>query len=63
MTGFRRVLFRSIARMSRYLTLVPGDVIWFGCDGPTVPSLAPGDRVEVHCGPIGTLANRVVRET
>lgn len=50
-----------IARMSRYLTLYPGDVIWFGCDGPTVPPLRPGDRVEVVNDAIGVLANRVVR--
>jgi 2-keto-4-pentenoate hydratase/2-oxohepta-3-ene-1,7-dioic acid hydratase in catechol pathway len=51
-----------VARMSRYLTLVPGDIIWFGCDGATIPSLQAGDLVEVHCKEIGTLANRVVRE-
>jgi len=49
-----------IARMSRYLTLHPGDVIWFGCDGPTVPALEPGDLVEVLNPAIGVLANRVV---
>ncbi len=52
-----------ISRMSRYLTLHPGDVIWFGCDGPTVPALEPGDMVEVVNEAIGVLANRVVRET
>ena len=51
-----------ISRMSRYLTLHPGDVVWFGCDGPTVPALQPGDLVEVACAPIGVLSNRVVRE-
>jgi 2-keto-4-pentenoate hydratase/2-oxohepta-3-ene-1,7-dioic acid hydratase in catechol pathway len=50
-----------ISRMSRYLTLHPGDVIWFGCDGPTVPALQPGDLVEVVNDAIGVLANRVVR--
>jgi len=50
-----------IATMSRYLTLHPGDVIWFGCDGPTVPALQPGDLVEVSCPQIGVLANRVAR--
>ena len=49
-----------IARMSRYVTLHPGDVIWFGCDGPTVPALRPGDVVEVVCPVIGVLQNRVV---
>jgi 2-keto-4-pentenoate hydratase/2-oxohepta-3-ene-1,7-dioic acid hydratase in catechol pathway len=51
-----------VARMSRYVTLHPGDVIWFGCDGPTVPALEPGDLVEVANPAIGVLANRVRRE-
>ena len=51
-----------IARMSRYLTLHPNDVIWLGCDGPTEPALKPGDRVEVVNEAIGVLANRVVAE-
>jgi len=50
-----------IARMTRYLTLHPGDVIWFGCDGPTEPALQPGDLVEVENDAIGVLHNRVVR--
>jgi 2-keto-4-pentenoate hydratase/2-oxohepta-3-ene-1,7-dioic acid hydratase in catechol pathway len=52
-----------LARMSRYLTLHPGDVVWFGCDGPTVPALQAGDLVEVANDAIGVLANRVVRGT
>jgi 2-keto-4-pentenoate hydratase/2-oxohepta-3-ene-1,7-dioic acid hydratase in catechol pathway len=51
-----------IARISRYLTLHPGDVIWFGCDGPTLPALEHGDLVEISCAPIGVLSNHVVRE-
>jgi len=50
-----------LVRMSRYITLYPGDVIWFGCDGATVPGLKPGDFVEVINDAIGTLANHVVR--
>jgi 2-keto-4-pentenoate hydratase/2-oxohepta-3-ene-1,7-dioic acid hydratase in catechol pathway len=50
-----------IARMSAYVTLWPGDVIWLGCDGPTLPALEAGDRVEVVNDAIGVLANRVVR--
>ncbi len=50
-----------ISRMSQYLTLHPGDVVWFGCDGPTVPALQPGDLVEIVNERIGVLANRVVR--
>jgi len=52
-----------IARMSRYLTLYPGDVIWFGCDGATEPALQPGDTVEVVNDAIGVLRNPVVRES
>ena len=52
-----------ISRMSRYLTLHPGDVIWFGCDGPTIPALQHGDLVEVENDAIGVLANRVVQES
>jgi 2-keto-4-pentenoate hydratase/2-oxohepta-3-ene-1,7-dioic acid hydratase in catechol pathway len=48
-----------IARMSRYLTLHPGDVIWFGCDGHTIPALQPGDVVEVANDAIGVLRNQV----
>jgi 2-keto-4-pentenoate hydratase/2-oxohepta-3-ene-1,7-dioic acid hydratase in catechol pathway len=51
-----------IARMTRYVTLHPGDVIWFGCDGPTEPALGPGDLVEVVNDAIGVLSSRVVRE-
>ena len=50
-----------ISRMSRYLTLHPGDVIWFGCDGPTIPALKHGDLVEVVNDAIGVLSNRVIR--
>jgi 2-keto-4-pentenoate hydratase/2-oxohepta-3-ene-1,7-dioic acid hydratase in catechol pathway len=63
--GTKNMIFgvaHYISRMSRYLTLHPGDVIWFGCDGPTLPALEHGDLVEVACAPIGVLANRVVRE-
>ena len=51
-----------LARMSRYMTLHSGDVVWFGCDGPTIPALQPGDLVEVVNDAIGVLANRVVGE-
>ena len=50
-----------LARMSRYVTLNPGDVVWFGCDGPTIPALQPGDLVEVINDAIGVLSNRVAR--
>jgi 2-keto-4-pentenoate hydratase/2-oxohepta-3-ene-1,7-dioic acid hydratase in catechol pathway len=54
-------LAHYIARMTRYVTLCPGDVIWMGCDGPTIPALQDGDLVEVVNDAIGVLANRVVR--
>jgi 2-keto-4-pentenoate hydratase/2-oxohepta-3-ene-1,7-dioic acid hydratase in catechol pathway len=50
-----------ISRMSRYVTLHPNDVIWFGCDGPTLPALKPGDLVEVVNEAIGVLVNRVLQ--
>ncbi len=52
-----------LARMSQYVTLHPGDVVWFGCDGATLPALQPGDLVEVVNDAIGVLGNRVVRES
>jgi 2-keto-4-pentenoate hydratase/2-oxohepta-3-ene-1,7-dioic acid hydratase in catechol pathway len=51
-----------LARMTRYVTLYPGDVVWFGCDGATEPALQEGDVVEVEAEDIGILRNRVVRE-
>jgi 2-keto-4-pentenoate hydratase/2-oxohepta-3-ene-1,7-dioic acid hydratase in catechol pathway len=54
-------LAHYIARMSAYVTLWPGDVIWLGCDGATLPALEPGDLVEVANDAIGVLANRVTR--
>ena len=50
-----------LARMSRYVTLHPRDIVWFGCDAATVPALQDGDLVEVANDAIGVLANRVVR--
>ena len=52
-----------ITEMSQNMTLYPGDVIWMGCDGPTIPALGPGDVVEVEITGIGTLSNPVARET
>jgi 2-keto-4-pentenoate hydratase/2-oxohepta-3-ene-1,7-dioic acid hydratase in catechol pathway len=52
-----------ISKISRYTTLYPGDILWLGCDGVTIPALQPGDLVEVVNEAIGVLANRVVRET
>ena len=50
-----------ISRMSQYLTLYPGDVLWMGTDGAT-ENMKDGDVVEVECPEIGVLRNPVVRE-
>jgi len=49
-----------IATMSRYITLVPGDVIIMGTDGHA-PRLTHGDTVSIEIEGIGTLSNPVVR--
>ena len=50
-----------ISRMSQYLTLHPGDVLWMGTDGAT-ENMKDGDLVEVEVPGIGVLRNPVVRE-
>jgi 2-keto-4-pentenoate hydratase/2-oxohepta-3-ene-1,7-dioic acid hydratase in catechol pathway len=50
-----------ISRMSQYLTLYPGDVLWMGTDGAT-ENMKDGDTVEVEIPGIGVLRNPVVRE-
>ncbi len=52
---------RYISAMSRYMTLVPGDVLWMGTDGAT-ENMKDGDVVAVEISQIGTLCNPVVRE-
>lgn len=51
-----------IARMTEFVTLYPGDVIWMGCDGATLPALKAGDLVEIVNDSLGVLANRVTKE-
>jgi 2-keto-4-pentenoate hydratase/2-oxohepta-3-ene-1,7-dioic acid hydratase in catechol pathway len=46
--------------VSRYVTLVPGDVVYTGTPGNT-RAMQPGDVVEVEVEGIGTLTNPVVR--
>ena len=48
-----------ISDMSKYLTLVPGDIIWMGTDGAT-ENMVDGDVVEVEISDIGVLRNKVV---
>jgi 2-keto-4-pentenoate hydratase/2-oxohepta-3-ene-1,7-dioic acid hydratase in catechol pathway len=50
-----------ISRMSRYLTLFPGDVIWMGTDGAP-KNMVDGDVVEIEIPGIGALRNTVVWE-
>jgi len=50
-----------ISRMSQYLTLYPGDVLWMGTDGAT-ENMKDGDVVEVEIPGIGILRNPVVKE-
>lgn len=49
-----------ISRMTQYITLYPGDVIWMGTDGSS-PNLKHGDVVAVSISGIGTLRNRFIR--
>jgi 2-keto-4-pentenoate hydratase/2-oxohepta-3-ene-1,7-dioic acid hydratase in catechol pathway len=51
-----------ISRMSQYLTLHPGDVLWMGTDGAS-ENLKHGDVVEIAINDIGVLRNPVVRES
>src|SRR6201996_1384163 len=47
-----------ISRMSQYLTLYPGDVVWMGTEGAP-ENLKHGDTVEIEITGIGTLRNPV----
>ncbi len=49
-----------ISRMSQYLTLHPGDVLWMGTDGVS-ENLKHGDVIEISINDIGVLRNPVVR--
>jgi len=49
-----------VSYISRYVTLVPGDVIFTGTP-QTTRALAPGDVVEVEVEGVGILSNRVTR--
>ena len=52
---------KFISRMSQYLTLVPGDVLWMGTEGAP-ENLKHGDLCEIEITGIGTLSNPIVRE-
>jgi 2-keto-4-pentenoate hydratase/2-oxohepta-3-ene-1,7-dioic acid hydratase in catechol pathway len=53
---------KFISRMSQYLTLYPGDVVWMGTEGAPA-NLKHGDVCEIEITGIGTLRNRFVKET
>jgi len=53
---------KTIAEITRYITLVPGDMIWMGTDDPTLDMVA-GDTVEVEISGIGVLRNPVKGES
>ena len=50
---------KTLATMTRYLTLVPGDIVWMGTDDPTL-DMVPGDTVEVEITGLGVLRNPVI---
>lgn len=52
---------RYLAEISRYMTLWPGDVLWLGTDGATIPDLDDGMLCEIVQKDIGVLANPVRR--
>ncbi|HZK89123.1 MAG TPA: fumarylacetoacetate hydrolase family protein [Stellaceae bacterium] len=51
-----------ISRMSQYLTLWPGDVVWMGTEG-SPRNLKHGDVCEIEITGIGILRNPLVKET
>ena len=50
-----------ISKMSQYLTIYPGDVLWMGTDGEQ-ENMKDGDVCEIEINDIGVLRNRVQRE-
>jgi len=51
---------KFISRMSQYLTLYPGDVVWMGTEGAP-RNLEHGDVCEIEITGIGILRNPLVR--
>jgi len=47
-----------ISEMSKYLTLVPGDILWMGTEGAT-KNMKDGEVCEIEISQIGTLTNKV----
>ena len=48
-----------IAKITQYMTLHPGDVIWLGTDDATEPDLKDGDVCEIVQQDIGVLRSPV----
>ena len=61
MSGAIFSLRQFISRMSQYMTLYPGDVIWMGTDGAP-ENMKEGDVISIEIDGIGTLTNPIVRE-
>lgn len=53
---------KVVSYVSRYLTLLPGDIIYTGTPGST-KAMAPGDLIEIEVEGVGTLRNRVAQGT
>jgi len=51
---------KFLSKITRYITLRPGDVLWMGTDG-TSPNLSHGDVVDVEISGIGVLTNPIVK--
>lgn len=52
---------RLLAEVGEFMTLGEGDVLMIGCDAPR-PRARAGDRIELSCTALGTLANTLVAE-
>ncbi len=53
---------KVVSYLSRYFTLLPGDMVFMGTPGRT-SALSDGDVVSVSIDGIGTLTNRIVQKT
>ena len=51
-----------VSYVSRFVTLVPGDIIYTGTPGKT-KAMAPGDVIEIEVEGVGVLRNRIARAT
>ena len=49
-----------LVAITRYITLVPGDVLWMGTEGHA-EQVKDGDVVDIEIAGIGTLSNTVRR--